>query len=161
MTSEETDIEPYEFIFTAFEMGDDTSNMFKKTPNGTIFRGVDRLKLISGIISAQTFAGGCHLDVYKLIKQNCMLAFFPLHDFVELRALEELWIRFAQLPWKQHVDEVKDYFGEKIGMYFLWVGHYTSWLMSTAVVGFFAYVNVAATGGFVNPIFFLVVFLFA
>ena len=30
--------------------------------------------------------------VYKLIENDCMLAFFPLHDFVELRELEEKWI---------------------------------------------------------------------
>jgi len=28
------------------------------------------------------------------------------------------------------------YFGEKIALYFAWLGHYTSWLMIASVVGF-------------------------
>ena len=147
MTSIETDIEPFEFIYAAFDTSsDDTSYLFKKGVNGTIFRGVDRMRLIAGIIAARRDVGGCHLDVYKLVTTNCMIAFFPMHDYVELRALEERWIRFIQFPWKQHVDEVKDYFGEKIGMYFLWLGHCTTWLISAAFFGFVAWCFVASEG---------------
>ena len=54
-----------------------------------------------------------------------------------------------QLPWLQHVDCAKDYFGEKIGMYFLFLGHYTTWLISASIVGFFCWIDVAAGGN--NP----------
>jgi hypothetical protein len=140
----ETDIEPCEYIFTDFDTDNsDAALLFKKQANGSIFRGVDRMRLISNIINARRENGGCHLDVYKLIEQNCIIAFFPLHDYVELRALEEKWLVFFQLPWKQDVDSVKDYFGEKIGMYFLWLSHYTSWLIGASVVGFCAWIFVA------------------
>ena len=59
-------------------------------------------------------------------------------------------MRFVQLPWKQSVDHVKDYFGEKIGMYFLFLGHYTTWLISAGIVGFFAWIIVAADGNSPN-----------
>lgn len=139
----ETTIEPYEYIYCDYQ-SDEKRDMYKKYANGTIFRGVDRLKLIAGIIAARLTDGGCHLDVYRLIKNKCMITFFPLHDAVELRELEEKWLRILQPPWKQHVDVVKDYFGEKIALYFLWLGHYTTWLISAAVIGFFAWINVAA-----------------
>lgn len=145
----ETDIEPYEYIFTDFNTENvEQALMFKKYENGTIFRGVDRMRLISGILAARKMNGGCHLDVYQLIQTGCMIAFFPLHDYVELRALEEKWIRFFQFPWRQNVDLVKDYFGEKIGMYFLWLGHYTTWLMGASVVGFCAWIFVASESKF-------------
>ena len=43
------------------------------------------------------------------------MGFFPLHDMVELMELENRWLRFVQFPWKQKVDDVKDYFGESAG----------------------------------------------
>jgi len=73
-----------------------------------------------------------------------MLGFFALHDIVELRSVEEKWLRFCQPPWKQHVEVVKDYFGEKIAMYFVWLGHYTTWLIQASILGFIAWIFVAA-----------------
>jgi len=46
------------------------------------------------------------------------------------------------MPWSQDTTIVKDYFGEKIGIYFQWLGHYTSWLILAAIMGMVAYVNV-------------------
>jgi hypothetical protein len=145
--SEETEIAPYDYIYARYEYArPDVAALYKVWPTGNVFRGCDRLKLIQSILTARKYEGGSFLDVYKLIKQKCLLAYFPLHDYVELRGLEEKWLRLCQLPWNQPCDDVKDYYGEKIGLYFLWLGHYTTWLISASVVGFFAWVNIAAKG---------------
>jgi hypothetical protein len=144
VTSDETSLDPYVHIFAKYEYErEDVKDLYKVWPNGSVFRGCDRLKLIQSILMAKKYEGGCNLDVYKLLKMDCMLGYFALHDYVELRALEAKWLHFFQLPWNQPVDDVKDYYGEKIGLYFLWLGHYTTWLISAAVVGFFAWINVA------------------
>jgi hypothetical protein len=142
-TSIETDIDPYEFIYCDYN-ADNEALLFKKFDSNSYLRGVDRLKLMSGIIAGRINDGGCHLDVYRLMRDKCMLGFFPLHDMVELKGLEEKWLRLLQPPWKQHVDVVKDYFGEKIGLYFLWLGHYTTWLLPTTIVGIISWIWVAA-----------------
>lgn len=148
VSNEITNIDPYEFIYTDFRFDEDVS-LYKVWPNNCIFRGVDRIKLISSIIAARLADDGAHIDVYRLIKDKCMMGFFPLHDMVELMELENRWLRFVQFPWKQKVDDVKDYFGEKIALYFLWLGHYTSWLAPAAFCGFIAWINVTDTGN--NP----------
>lgn len=38
-------------------------------------------------------------------------------------------------------DEIAEYFGVKIAMYFAWLGHYTQSLTVPAVVGFVFWVN--------------------
>jgi hypothetical protein len=35
----------------------------------------------------------------------------------------------------QPLDKVREYFGEQIGMYFTWLGFYTSWLFLPAILG--------------------------
>lgn len=141
----ETKLAPYEYIY--IDYNDETpenNELIKKQLNGSIFRGVDRLKLISSILSAPVKSGGCHLDMLKLIKNKAIIGFFPLHDIVEIKILEERWLRFFQPPWLQHVDVVKDYFGEKIAFYFLWLGHYTTWLIPAAGIGLIGWFGVAA-----------------
>jgi hypothetical protein len=141
---EETPIDPYEYIYCEYRSSrTDLFNLYQKYDK-TFFRGVDRLKIIYSILTAKTQDGGCNLDIYKLMKDKCIAGFFPLHDHVELIPLESSWLQVFQLPWNQPVAMVKDYFGEKIGLYFVWLGHYTTWLFFAAIVGFFCWINVAA-----------------
>lgn len=138
-----TSIEPFEYLYTDFRR-DETRDIYKKQKNGTIFRGVDRLKLIANIIKSRRSEGGCALNIQKLINSGAIIAFFPLHDAVELKTLEEKWLKFFELPWHQNLDIVKDYFGEKIGLYFSFLNHYTTWLIVPAILGFITWINVAA-----------------
>ena len=89
---------------------------------------------------------GCQLDTSILLKDGNILAFFPLHDIVELRILEEKWMIMCQMPWQQNVDAVKDYYGEKIALYFVWLGHYTTYLFYASIVGVLIWILVAAGG---------------
>mmetsp|Transcript_17471 Transcript_17471/g.39470 ORF Transcript_17471/g.39470 Transcript_17471/m.39470 type:complete len:781 (+) Transcript_17471:214-2556(+) len=143
----ETTIDPYDYIYADYRTGEDS--LYKKWENDTVFRGVDRLKLIASIISSRLGDGGAFLDVYRLTKNNCMITFFPLHDAVELRSLEDKWLRMCQPPWLQHTDPVKDYFGEKIGLYFKWLGLYCTWLFVAALLGFGFWFSVATNDN--NP----------
>ena len=89
----ETNIEPTEYIYGKFSLDIFQSRpIYKKYSGDTIFRGVDRLKLISSIISGRKEDGGCQLNTDRLIKDGNLLAFFPLHDLPELRALENEWM---------------------------------------------------------------------
>lgn len=47
------------------------------------------------------------------------------------------------MPWDQPIDEIRDYFGEKIGLYFEFLGHYTTWLLPLSIVGGLATVDIA------------------
>jgi hypothetical protein len=112
-----------------------------------LLRGADRIKLIKSIISSSD-QGGCRLNLEKLIKDKCILAAFPLHDNVELKILESKWLKIFEWPWKLETESIKNYFGEKIGLYFEWLGFYTTWLIVAAIVGAFMWINVASAN---NP----------
>ena len=109
----------------------------------SLLRDVDRLKLIYSILTSKT-EGGCFLDINKLLIDKCIVGFYPLHDYVTLGLLESNWIHLFQLPWRQNVEDPKNYFGEKIGFYFLWLGFLTTWSIVAGAAGVFAWITIDA-----------------
>ncbi|CAM9104726.1 unnamed protein product [Ectocarpus sp. 13 AM-2016] len=155
----ESPYEAYEYIYAPYTVDrPELESLYKK--HGGLerdvvmipFRGTDRLKLLYSILVAKTADSGCNLDILRLVKSKCLLAFFPLHDKVELRALQRKWLQYFRPPWKEPIDDVKNYFGEKIGLYFLWLGHYTTWLIPASIVGVMAWVHVALSGNDPNAL---------
>ncbi|ERL84032.1 hypothetical protein D910_01351, partial [Dendroctonus ponderosae] len=72
--------------------------------------------------------------VPKFLTSGVISQVFPIHEPPALERLQQTWVQdiFA----KQPLDEITEYFGVKIGMYFAWLGHYTTALSIPAVVGF-------------------------
>ncbi|XP_074921146.1 anoctamin-9 isoform X6 [Chelonoidis abingdonii] len=72
----------------------------------------------------------------KLIKAKVFEAAFPLHKQEELRQkLKENWARWRKILKKQPIEEIRSYFGEKVALYFAWLGWYTRILFPAAVLG--------------------------
>uniref|UniRef100_A0A3B3BX81 Anoctamin n=1 Tax=Oryzias melastigma TaxID=30732 RepID=A0A3B3BX81_ORYME len=52
-----------------------------------------------------------------------------------LQVLNEEWARYSAFYKYQPIDLVRKYFGEKIGLYFAWLGVYTQLLIPASIVG--------------------------
>lgn len=53
----------------------------------------------------------------------------------KLHNLEEIWkMRIGEI-WYVPSDEVREYYGEKIALYFTFLGHYTKSLLIPGIVG--------------------------
>ncbi|XP_013147664.1 PREDICTED: anoctamin-8-like [Papilio polytes] len=68
------------------------------------------------------------------VSRGVIASMFPLHDRAALDSLRKKWVKTLFTP--QPLDEISEYFGVKIAMYFAWLGHYTQSLTVPAVVGF-------------------------
>lgn len=125
-----------EYMYGEFIESEEFQTLYKKyTLTSSIFRSVDRIKLILSILKWPVSDNGAGLAVEKLLRQKVLTSAFPLHDFSEMRQLQRKWLVYWAWPWKQPFNRIKDYFGEKIAMYFLFLGHYTAAVMVAAVVG--------------------------
>ncbi|KAL5010642.1 hypothetical protein ScPMuIL_012947 [Solemya velum] len=91
--------------------------------------------------------------IKKLLSNGVYQAAFPLHDgeyFSEHSILSmgkandrhllyEMWAKPTKWYKYQPLDQIRDYFGEKIGIYFVWLGYYTYMLFPAAIVGLVAF----------------------
>lgn len=139
-----TPYQPYEFIYSKYDQEKDY--MYEKANEQQHpFSPIIRTKLILSIIQS-TKNNGCHLNIRKLIADGSVLACFPLHDDKKRRQLQSNWFGWFVHPWSQPIDYVKDYFGEKIALYFEFVGHYTTWLLPLSLLGFIVTLSIVAEG---------------
>lgn len=65
----------------------------------------------------------------------CKQEFFPLHHYEEKQLLSRKWYRWCSNPWKQPIHHIRAYFGEKVGLYFAFLSHYTKWLLAPSFIG--------------------------
>uniref|UniRef100_A0A8C9R1R5 Anoctamin n=1 Tax=Scleropages formosus TaxID=113540 RepID=A0A8C9R1R5_SCLFO len=72
-------------------------------------------------------------------------AFFFIQKLVPLQVLHDEWARYGVFYKYQPIDLIRKYFGEKIGLYFAWLGLYTQLLIPASVVGTIVFLYGCAT----------------
>uniref|UniRef100_A0A671SZ90 Anoctamin n=1 Tax=Sinocyclocheilus anshuiensis TaxID=1608454 RepID=A0A671SZ90_9TELE len=99
--------------------------------------------LFPGILRCPLF---CLTGITTLIANGVYDSAFPLHDGDfhpsgqaegknDRQLLHDEWARYGAFYKYQPVDLIRKYFGEKIGLYFAWLGVYTQLLIPASVVG--------------------------
>ncbi|NXP26448.1 ANO9 protein, partial [Scytalopus superciliaris] len=76
-----------------------------------------------------------------LMKQKVFKAAFPLHEKEEVREfLEQKWACWSSVFRQQPIEMIRCYFGEKVALYFAWLGWYTCLLGVAALAGVVTFV---------------------
>ncbi|XP_037589930.1 anoctamin-1 [Cebus imitator] len=92
--------------------------------------------------------------ITSLLANGVYAAAYPLHDgdyegenveFNDRKLLYEEWARYGVFYKYQPIDLVRKYFGEKISLYFAWLGVYTQMLIPASVVGIIVFLYGCAT----------------
>jgi uncharacterized membrane protein YeaQ/YmgE (transglycosylase-associated protein family) len=96
--------------------------------------------------------GGCSLEIAQLLRKKKILAYYPLHDRKATKIIMGKTWKWSVWPWNMPVEDVREYFGEKIAMYFVYVGHYSYWLIIPAIVGIIFQIVVWATQNYSHPV---------
>lgn len=159
-----TPIKPHEYIYCEFSAAQDETQLplfahaeGYQHPFGPVLR----LKLIASIIEKDA-----EVDLDALLREGAIAGYFPLKDEVVANELFDAISGIKVMPWQLPIDKVKNYLGERIGIYFAFIGHYTTFLFPLAAVGLLTFLEVLAqgklgNGGFLTPIYAVLVCIWA
>lgn len=113
----------------------------------TLFSNARRSWIVDFILRRKSFSEdkqkAYSFGVNKMIADEFYCAAFPLHEGHwkpgsadnERKLLFDHWAWWRSAFKFQPLDHIRYYFGEKIGLYFAWLGFYTSMLIPASVVG--------------------------
>ncbi|XP_023612040.1 anoctamin-6 isoform X5 [Myotis lucifugus] len=146
---DESIIKPEQEFFTApFERS--RMNDFYILDKDTFFNPATRSRIVYFILSRIKYQVSDNVKKFginKLVSSGIYKAAFPLHDcnfsypsedFTcpnERYLLYREWAHPRSIYKKQPLDLIRKYYGEKIGIYFAWLGYYTQMLLLAAIVG--------------------------
>jgi hypothetical protein len=90
----------YEYIYGEYRSNPELQSLYQKYPRtSSMFRSVDRVKLIMSILKCDPNENGAGLVLEKLLKAEIILAAFPLHDRSELQACQAKWLVYWSWPY--------------------------------------------------------------
>jgi hypothetical protein len=144
-----TSYKPYQYIYGKYSRLA-PERLYWRDSLDTPFRELIRLKLCALILETRPDGGKSeNLKIARYLRNGWMLGCFPLHDRAKTELLE---YKMSFYPMQTvPLDDLKEYFGEKIGLYFGFVEHYTTWLIAPAVIGVPFQIAVFATGDYSAP----------
>ncbi|TGZ61574.1 hypothetical protein CRM22_007926 [Opisthorchis felineus] len=116
------------------------------------FTSTQRHQVAYEILASQPYGDRdkAQVGIDRLIEENVYSAAYVLHEGPyevteeDLKHPEQMnprqilywyWARWGCWYRYQPVNHIRQYYGEKIGFYFAWLGLYTAWLLPAAIVG--------------------------
>ncbi|XP_016995231.2 anoctamin-6 isoform X3 [Drosophila takahashii] len=98
-----------------------------------------RYSIINFILQRQHFVEGeetaDNLGIEKLVQDGVYTCAYTLHDKDDRDRLLKEWANISKWKNLQPLDQIKDYFGAKVALYFAWLGFYTQMLIPISVFG--------------------------
>ncbi|XP_073240805.1 anoctamin-5-like [Porites lutea] len=114
------------------------------------FTSAQRSKIVHRILNKTQYGERRNqIGIGRLLGNGSYSAAYPLHEGTyeldmsfdppkpqnDRQLLYHTWVKANRWYKMQPLDNIRDYFGEKIGIYFAWLGFYTAMLVPAAIMG--------------------------
>lgn len=112
----------------------------KEVTLGSHFKEMDRIRLISMILNHA-------FEINELINLGFLSTQYPIHRKSKLRELNEGFASLRVYYKKTDHEVLRNYYGEKIALYFAWLQFYLRWLIFPSILGLIVFIIQEASGG--------------
>uniref|UniRef100_A0A671RQ91 Anoctamin n=1 Tax=Sinocyclocheilus anshuiensis TaxID=1608454 RepID=A0A671RQ91_9TELE len=135
------------------------------------FTNTQRHRIVYEILARTVYGRRkrAEVGVARLMNEGAFTGAFPLHEgpfelpgcdmqpdqLNKRQVLYHYWSNWLKWYKYQPLDHIREYFGEKIALYFAWLGFYTAWLLPAALVGTCVFVSGILTMGSNTPVGYL------
>jgi len=119
-----------------------THDDFRADKDGSFFTTLERLQCIFHLIESPVYESpGCAaIDLDKDVKDGVWTSYFCLAEKDRRDSLTAKWVS-VWTPWRSPpVQEIRDYLGEKVALYFAWLHMYTTWLFTLGLCSLVPYI---------------------
>ncbi|CAH1390645.1 unnamed protein product [Nezara viridula] len=124
----------------------DREEQFVVKDRESFFTSAQRSQIAWQILLRTKYDEDKKMGIRRLLNNGTYLSVFPLHEgsyehdaadgvVFDRRLLYLEWARIGRCYKKQPLWLVRKYFGDKIALYFAWLGFYTEMLIAPAIVG--------------------------
>ncbi|XP_043943405.1 anoctamin-2-like [Protopterus annectens] len=120
-------------------------HMYNITDKDTFFDNATRSRIVYEILKRTSCSKAKYgMGITTLIANGVYEAAYPVHDgdydnseteMNDRKLLYREWARYSVFYKYQPVNLIRKYFGEKIGLYFAWLGVYTELLIPASLIG--------------------------
>ncbi len=125
-----TPYRPFENLYGNYHMQPEFAHMYANADGvNHPFSPRIRLDIMKRLIEQPTDSGGMGIKLRQLQKipkdgsKPILMSAFPLHDREAMKVVQDAWYSWENiLPWNQPFDLIKDYFGPKIALYYMFMG---------------------------------------
>ena len=110
---------------------------FEPYSSTSFFSSLERIRLLQSLIELPQSEGGCGLNLEDLLETKVLTEIVPVHEIEgRLEELERIWVKAPfTLTVAQPLDKIRDYYGERIAIYYAFLEELTNALVYPAVVG--------------------------
>ncbi|XP_028306389.1 anoctamin-1 isoform X2 [Gouania willdenowi] len=128
-------------------------HLFDLSDKDCFFDSKTRSSIVYEILKRTKCKAKYSMGITSLLGSGVYTAAYPLHDGDinesaepnDRKLLYEEWANYSVFYKYQPIGLVRKYFGEKIGLYFAWLGLYTQMLIPASLVGIIVFLYGCAT----------------